>query len=203
MEKIIAASLELIRYVISRNGFLRFGDFELDELINEAVVNLSRNLPRFHAGREVFPFLIDTVRYPLMRYRTKFVTARKRMADLSPELLENYGGFYESPELPNDFRERLGDFTTHFTAPEELIAQRYVIYHLYEEKRFPSARQVVQATGIQLPVKATRRLVSYVALRLRSMFSADLPVPRLFVGTWVILSGRRLQVQIGLIVILS
>ena len=100
--------------------------------------------------------------------------------------------------MPNEFRERLADFTTIFTAPEEVIAQRYVIYHLYQEKQFPSAREVVEVTGLRFPIKRAKQLLSYVALRLRSMFAEDRPVPRLLVETWVIFSGRRLRVQICL-----
>jgi hypothetical protein len=62
-EKIIEACRRLIDYIILHYGFLRFEDFERDELTNEAVLNLGRALPAFRPDRSaVFPFLLTSVR---------------------------------------------------------------------------------------------------------------------------------------------
>jgi hypothetical protein len=129
-----------------------------------------------------------------MHYRTRMVNARKRTLSVAPDLLEEFGGFYRSPELPKEFRERLAGFTRQFSAPEEVTVARYMVDYLLEEERIPSAREVKTATGIRLAVKQMGPLVTYLVGRLRSTFAEDWQLQRF--GVSVALCGVRLRIEI-------
>jgi hypothetical protein len=134
-----------------------------------------------------------------MHYRTKRLNTRNRMAILPPQvLIEKYDCFYESHELPNEFRERLAGFTRQFTAPEELTVARYLVDYLLEEERIPSARQVNRAIDVRLPIKRTGELVAYLVVQLRNMFAGDWQGVQRF-GVSVALAGVRLRVEIWVI----
>ena len=196
--QIITASLRFIRSSLDYHRFLMHEGFEVDELVSEVVLKLNRVLPGFdpHRGGGVFFFFNLTVRYHLLHRRAKLRNIQKRLVTLSPERLEEKGGFYESPDLPTEFRERLAGFTAQFTAPAELAVARYMIDYLIAEERIPSVGQVARATDLRLPFKQIRPLVTYVVACLRSLFAEDLPgAPQRF-GVVVALSGVRLRVEV-------
>jgi hypothetical protein len=173
---IVEASLPLIRCVACQYAFVNLHDSTLLEMVNDAVLKIHRLLPFYdpNRGRCFTLFSLALQRFFISRWK-KLCNGRERVQILPPVMLEEVSAnlCYTPPECSREFKGRLAGLTTRFTAPAELLVQRYVLRTLLETGALPLLKQIQRMFRRLFTEDQLHVLVTYVMIRLRLLFREE------------------------------